>query len=138
MTIRREGTRLEWSRWGAAMVLMVLLIAACGSEEEPVLETPDAELVAAGSELYAASCAECHGEDLRGTDRGPSHLSVVYEPGHHADGAFLLAVRRGVPAHHWDFGPMPPVDGLSDDDVAAIVAFVREQQRMEGFEPYPP
>jgi hypothetical protein len=33
---------------------------------------------------------------------------------------------------------MPPVEGLSTEDVEAIVAFVREQQRIEGFEPYPP
>ena len=88
--------------------------------------------------MYQASCAQCHGVDLRGTNEGPSHLSEIYEPNHHADVAFLLAVRRGTPAHHWSFGAMAPVDGLTDEDVEAIVAFVREQQRIEGFEPYPP
>ena len=88
--------------------------------------------------LLQANCAECHGADLRGTDKGPSHLSEVYVPGHHGDGAFQLAVRVGSRQHHWNFGPMPPVEGLSDSDIAAIVAFVREQQRVEGFEPYPP
>jgi hypothetical protein len=33
---------------------------------------------------------------------------------------------------------MPPIPGLSQEDVAAITAFVREQQRLQGFEPYPP
>jgi hypothetical protein len=33
---------------------------------------------------------------------------------------------------------MAPVEGLTLDDVTAIIAFVREQQRIEGFEPYPP
>ena len=95
-------------------------------------------MVAEGAELYQANCASCHGTDLRGTDTGPSHLSVVYEPNHHRDGAFLFAVLRGVQAHHWPFGDMAPVEGLTPEDVGAIVAFVREQQRLNGFEPYPP
>lgn len=98
----------------------------------------DPELVEAGATLYAANCAECHGEDLRGTAKGPSHLSEIYEPGHHSDEAFLVAVTTGVMPHHWNFGPMPPVEGLTEADVAAIIAFVREAQRVEGFESYPP
>ena len=52
--------------------------------------------------------------------------------------AFLLAALRGVPQHHWPYGDMPPVPGLSEEDLQAIVAYVREQQRLNGFEPYPP
>ncbi len=123
------------------LVALGLVLAACGgggTDGDTGIEPQDPELVAEGAELYAANCAECHGEDLRGTDRGPSHLSRVYEPGHHADGAFLLAVFIGSRQHHWNFGPMPPVEGLSEEDVEAIIAFVRERQRIEGFEPYPP
>lgn len=98
------------------------------------MDPPAPELVSAGAVLYEAKCAECHGSDLRGTDRGPSHLSIVYEPNHHSDAVFLLAVRNGARAHHWDFGPMLPVEELTDDDVAAIVAFVRDTQTREGFE----
>ena len=59
-------------------------------------------------------------------------------PGHDADAAFLLAVRRGVQQHHWRFGDMPPIEGLSDDDISAITAFVRSVQEEVGFEPYTP
>jgi mono/diheme cytochrome c family protein len=90
-----------------------------------------------GAELYAEACASCHGDDLRGTERGPSHLSQVYEPGHHPDEAFRAAVAQGSPQHHWDFGDMPPVPGLDDDQVDAIIAYVRAVQQREGFEPYP-
>lgn len=82
------------------------------------------ELVEQGSGFYAENCAQCHGEDLRGTDQGPSFLSPIYEPGHHGDGAFLLAVQNGVRAHHWEFGDMPPAEGLAPDDAEAIVAYV--------------
>ena len=123
------------------LALIAGLVAACGGD--PIadgvgIEPQDPELVAEGAVLYEDKCAECHGTDLRGTERGPSHLSEVYVPGHHSDGAFQLAVTAGSPQHHWDFGPMPPIDGLSQADVAAIVAFVRERQRTEGFESYPP
>ncbi len=91
-----------------------------------------------GAALYQAHCASCHGTDLRGTDKGPSHLSKVYEPGHHGDGAFRAAIASGSRQHHWNFGDMPPVAGLHPDEVEAIIAFVRAVQRDQGFEPYPP
>lgn len=131
----------EVGRLQMALIAALMLLSACagpGIGGTAELSVPDAELVAAGAGLYATSCASCHGVDLRGTERGPSHLSEVYEPNHHADGAFLLAVRRGVAPHHWSFGPMPAIEGLSDADVEAIVAFVRDTQGREGFEPYPP
>lgn len=124
-----------------ALVAMALLVNACsggstGSGADIAAQDP--ELVTLGGGLYEANCAQCHGSDLRGTDQGPSHLSEVYEPGHHTDQAFLMAVKFGSQAHHWPYGAMAPVPGLSDDDIAAITAFVREQQRLKGFEPYPP
>lgn len=116
---------------GAAVVLAMATIRA-----EPTLSADRSPaLAAAGAELYEASCAECHGLEMRGTDTGPSLLSIVYEPNHHSDTAFLSAIRNGAQSHHWDFGPMEPVEGLSDEDVTAIVTFVRNAQASEGFEP---
>ena len=85
-----------------------------------------------GKPLYAQHCAECHGVKLQGTDKGPPMLHKVYEPSHHADMAFQLAVANGVRAHHWKFGNMPPQPGLTRADVATIVAYVRELQRANG------
>lgn len=120
------------------MVGMLLALGACVVGSEGPIPPQDQNLVQAGADLYAMNCAECHGADLRGTAQGPSHLSVLYEPNHHADGAFLFAVTRGVQEHHWNFGDMPAVEGITPEDVEAITAFVRENQRIEGFEPYPP
>ena len=83
----------------------------------------------AGARLFAANCAGCHGEDATGTDTGPPLLHKVYEPGHHPDALFRRAVSKGVMSHHWNFGHMPPVPGLTQKDVAKIIAFVRELQR---------
>ncbi len=126
------------TRRALALVAFALASTAC-STSEPTATTADisSDVVAAGEVLYAANCAECHGADLRGTDRGPSHLSIVYEPNHHSDAAFLLAVKNGVRAHHWNFGPMLPVDGLTDEEISSITAFVRSVQAEQGFEDYP-
>lgn len=106
-------------------------LAACGSGGDG--GSADS-LTDRGAEVYAESCASCHGADLRGTDRGPSALSIVYEPNHHPDESFRRAIAAGAPQHHWDFGPMPPVDGLSDEEVDAVIAFVRAEQQRLGFE----
>jgi mono/diheme cytochrome c family protein len=129
----RDGT----TRWCVVLVLVgTLALGACGGDDN------DAESAGPaggdGAALYAANCASCHGGDLRGTDKGPSHLSVVYERDHHSDESFRRAIAEGVPAHHWDFGDMAPVTGLTDAEVDAVIAYVREVQDREGLEPYPP
>lgn len=136
----RPDSLLRGSRWVFSfLVVLAWAAAACSTGTVPTTETAGApELLEQGAELYAASCAACHGADLRGTEQGPSHLSVVYEPNHHSDFSFISAAQNGVQPHHWNFGPMPPIKGLTDDELTAIVAFVRDTQSREGFEPYPP
>lgn len=86
-----------------------------------------------GKIQYEQSCAACHGKDLGGTaEKGPPLLHRVYEPSHHSDAAFQLAVKNGARAHHWKFGDMAPVPGLTPDDVAHITAHVRMMQRKAG------
>jgi mono/diheme cytochrome c family protein len=117
---------------------LALVLVACGGQPTTADTEPVTADLATVETLYASHCAVCHGADLRGTDGGPSFLSIVYQPTHHSDTAFLLAVRNGSRAHHWNFGDMPPVPGLSDAEVASITAFIRAAQEREGFEPYPP
>jgi len=88
-----------------------------------------------GEVAFAANCAACHGENAGGTDQGPAFLSRIYHPRLHADGAFLLAMRRGVQPHHWSFGKMPRQSAISDDDGADIVSYVRALQRANGYAP---
>ena len=86
-----------------------------------------------GQKTYEANCASCHGPNAAGQKGvAPPLVHVNYEPGHHGDESFQRAVARGVRAHHWRFGDMPPVEGLTRRDVAAIVAYVRELQRANG------
>ncbi|NJO35044.1 MAG: cytochrome c [Rhodospirillales bacterium] len=42
------------------------------------------------------------------------------------------AVKTGVRQHHWRFGDMPPQPRVTEEQVAAIVGFVREVQTANG------
>jgi mono/diheme cytochrome c family protein len=87
----------------------------------------------AGEALFAANCAACHGVNAAGNDgAGPPLVHKIYEPNHHGDAAFQLAAQRGVRAHHWEFGDMAPVPGITEDEISKIVAYVRTLQRANG------
>ena len=87
-----------------------------------------------GKQLYAQRCATCHGENGGGSAVGPPLVHHVYRPAHHADAAFLIAIKSGVRAHHWRFGDMAPVPGLDVPSSARIVAYVRWLQAEYGIE----
>jgi len=84
--------------------------------------------------LFERRCSACHGIEAAGTDKGPPLVHRIYEPGHHGDQAFYRAVREGVRSHHWPFGDMAPVPGVSEDEIARIVAYVRKLQRANGIQ----
>jgi mono/diheme cytochrome c family protein len=89
-------------------------------------------LAMAGEVAFEATCAACHGKNAAGTENGPPLVHDTYNPGHHPDESFYLAARRGTPQHHWPYGDMPPQEGVTDEDLAAIVAYVRELQQANG------
>ncbi|AGA32779.1 cytochrome c [Thioalkalivibrio nitratireducens DSM 14787] len=89
---------------------------------------------AAGFSLFATHCAACHGPEALGTDQGPPLIHRIYEPSHHSDLAFYRAIALGVHQHHWEFGDMPPVPGVTGEGAAHIIAWIRTEQRAAGIE----
>ena len=88
---------------------------------------------AIGQRIFDEACTACHGTNAVGIEgAGPPLIHVIYEPSHHADESFQRAVATGVRSHHWSFGDMPPVEGLTRGDVAMVVAYIREIQRANG------
>lgn len=122
--------------WLAALAVVGVLAIGAMVAREPASTQPqpdfDETAVAEGEQLFVASCSVCHGADLQGTPVGPPFLNTIYAPNHHGDEAFQRAAAEGVAPHHWDFGPMPPVPGLTRDDVEKIVAYVRVEQQTAG------
>ena len=87
-----------------------------------------------GKRAFDLYCVRCHGENAGGTAAGPPLVHRMYQPAHHADVAFELAVRRGVRAHHSRLGDMPPQPAVTPAEVTAITRYVRELQRANGIE----
>ncbi|HSA81987.1 MAG TPA: cytochrome c [Geminicoccaceae bacterium] len=119
----------------AAIVALVWLLQIDrGATQVDVLVPEFSPTARAGQAAFEASCATCHGPAAGGTDQGPPLVHRIYEPNHHADAAFVLAARRGVPQHHWDFGSMPPQPQVGERSLQQIIAYVRELQRANGIE----
>lgn len=112
------------------MVAAAVAVVAVGCTVPSDRDVP----VAAGEQVFANNCAQCHGPDLQGTKTGPPLLHEVYEPSHHPDDAIRSAVANGVLPHHWEFGPMPAQPQLSDDDTEAVITYIRTQQQAAGIE----
>lgn|GEM_PF-453944 len=118
-----------------------LLLPACdgpshGRDANPFHLPPEGFVgnKATGKALYSQNCLVCHGVGAQGSNQGPPLLDNIYNPRHHADLAFHLAVKNGVRAHHWKFGDMQPMPGISPETVGHIVAYVRDIQRKAGIE----
>jgi mono/diheme cytochrome c family protein len=91
-----------------------------------------AESAEHGAQIYAIKCAGCHGPDSSGSDKGPPLVHQIYKSSHHNDASFYRAVRQGVQSHHWSFGDMPPIPGVTDDQIGNIVVYVRALQLNSG------
>jgi mono/diheme cytochrome c family protein len=118
-----------------------LVVSGCGSSESDPASSDFEETVrqavipaelAAGEAAFDANCAACHGERALGTEQGPPLVHIIYEPSHHADISFIVAANRGVRAHHWQFGDMPPLPGIAHEDILRIIAYVRFLQEQVG------
>ena len=119
---------LVWVVWISIMV--------AGCSEKPAAPPKVSESLPAalqeGEAKFNAHCAQCHGEQGRGTEQGPPLVHKIYEPSHHGDGAFYRAAANGVRAHHWNFGNMPKIPGVTKEDVGHVIQYVRWLQRQAG------
>jgi len=101
--------------------LTLILLAAMlqhggylGDSKNKAIGNPEA--IAAGSKLYATSCAGCHGPDGSG-GRGPNLVKrTMWHP--LSDEGIFNAIRNGLPG-----ADMPPTK-LNDDQTWQLVAFI--------------
>ncbi len=123
-----EPTDPDW------LALSEYLAAVAGSDAAPALSyeivAPPDELdggdVMAGQDLFNESCIVCHGEDARGTERGPALVAATLSAPLVAtrvrtSGSENSAVYDGLTG-----GRMPfwAADRLDDDELRDLIAFV--------------
>ena len=123
--------------WLGGAVLLVAVLQFTGKPATPPkqgnIHIPQFSPVAqAGQKLFEKNCMACHGKNATGSRQGPPLVHRIYRPAHHADRSFYRAARRGVRAHHWPFGNMPPITTVTPDDVRKIITYIRELQQANG------
>lgn len=119
-------------RWLLAALSFALLAVAAGVATRTAAARDTQRDVTAGRDLYARSCAGCHGEGGRGD--GPSAAGFATKPADLVDGRLMnglpdefLAnvILNGGPAE----GLAPTMPGfrghLGDDQVRQVIAYVR-------------
>jgi mono/diheme cytochrome c family protein len=119
-------------------LLWVALVALAACDPAPPQQATSGAATPAehqtGEAKFNTSCSVCHGPRATGTDHGPPLVHKIYEPNHHGDAAFQLAAANGVRAHHWEFGNMPKIEGVTTQDVEQIIRYVRWLQRQAGIQ----
>jgi cytochrome c2 len=111
-----------------SLVLSAVFAAATVSAADEI-EIPFE--MARGQLLYEKYCSSCHGLQLDGSDQGPPLVHPFYKPSHHSDKSFYRAVLQGTKQHHWNFGDMKPVEGMTPKKMDAVIPFVRYYQRQK-------
>ncbi len=87
--------------------------------------------LAKGQVLYEKYCSSCHGPALDGTDEGPPLVHPFYKPSHHGDKSVYRAVLQGTKQHHWNFGDMEPVPGMTPKKMDSLLPFIRYYQQQK-------
>ena len=87
--------------------------------------------LAKGQLLYEKYCSSCHGLQLDGTDKGPPLVHPFYKPSHHGDKSFYRAALQGTRQHHWKFGDMQPVEGMTRGKMDSLLPYVRYYQQQK-------
>lgn len=120
------------------IVCSLSILQGCASrisDNQGGLQLPDQDYRADsnnGSKEYLKYCQSCHGSNAKGTSLGPPLVSRIYRPDHHSDMSFYKAAQMGTYQHHWHFGNMPPVKGITPEQIANIIAYIRGLQRAAG------
>jgi cytochrome c oxidase cbb3-type subunit III len=80
------------------------------------------QLKSAGQQVFASTCAACHGLDGRGGERAPN-IAQTPEAQRLSDTELMHIVQAGIPGTG-----MPAFHSLANSDVKAVVAYLRVLQ----------
>lgn len=114
------------------MVLLALLLAACGSPPAPeAASSPGVVSVEEGRKVFQQSCATCHGRDARGIANLGKDLAASPWLRSHTDREVEDLIRQGralSDPENTTRAVMPPMGGnpsLTDSQVSSVVRWLR-------------
>lgn len=123
---------------GMALFVLAGSGGAGAAGEAAALPYTDAGAVALGRQIYAATCASCHGADLEGQPGWQTRDAEGYLPApphdetghtwHHPDAVLLEIVRRGTAAvvGQGYRSRMPGYAGtLTEAEMRAVLAYIK-------------
>jgi len=121
--------------WRLVLLGLILVAVPLGAQEKPppaaTARPPGVtdSTIALGKDLFhgSAGCNACHGDNGRGTDRGPSLTGAVWLHGDGSYDSIMHQVLHGVPASKSMSGEAMPIRGwvpMSDEEVKAVAAYV--------------
>ena len=118
------------SNWGGASVNPITNRLFVNSTDIPmILKLTDLKKIREANQLnpeilYRTYCANCHGADKKGTGVGPDLTSRVKQ---YRNAQIANIIKMGAP-------PMPSFKFLSEEQIAAIVAYVKDTVAQQSFE----
>lgn len=127
--LSQRRTTLKFLNW-VPSALLIVSASLQAATDKPKFDVPFN--FGLGQSLYEEKCSSCHGPWGDGSDKGPPLMHKLYVPSHHGDESFYRAAMKGAQAHHWPFGDMPPVPGITKRAMDQIVPYVRWLQRENG------
>lgn len=135
----RQKSPLKWMALMMGVLVVLTTFTMWGKEKISIKASPKIPVLSAqaqhGRDVINAKCSECHGVDGTGGSRkGPPILHSQYRREIFPDYQFKRAMFEGKREKNWRFGAMSPVEGLSEADADAVIAFVREIQDFNGVE----
>jgi len=123
------------SSWLLITLIYIVTLGLLGITQANAADTSEPKvpfIYAVGFQKFQHNCSVCHGKWGEGSKQGPPLMHQFYVPSHHSDESFYRAALQGVKAHHWNFGDMPRVSGVTEKDMDAIVPYIRWLQREKG------
>jgi cytochrome c oxidase cbb3-type subunit III len=116
----------EFLRFSLLLVCMGQACMPLRSQAQEAGKNAGRERANAGKQIFATTCAACHGLDGGGGERGPD-ISRRREVQRLPDKALLQIVREGVPAT-----AMPAFGSLGAARIHAVVRYLRSLQGQTG------
>lgn len=118
------------ANWGGASVNPETNMLFVNSTDIPwILKLTDLKKIRAANQLnpeilFRTYCSSCHGTDKKGTGIGPDLTSHVKK---YKNAQIASVLRKGAP-------PMPSFKFLSEEQIASIVAYVKDTTVQQSFE----